>query len=107
MDVVGGAPRSSIVEQSDREIKSDNRREIMREKKTIKQEIWSFTEGARNDRLDRCNGCKDEGSSARRRFSFVNRDAAGATSASPRLSRVGTKQRGKKNSIPSVAISRK
>lgn len=42
---------------------------------------------------------KDEGSSARRRFSFVNRDAAGATSASSRLSRVETKQRGK-NSIP-------
>lgn len=36
MDVVGGAPRSSIVEQSDREIKSDNRREIMREKKNDK-----------------------------------------------------------------------
>lgn len=39
---------------------------------------------------------KDEGSSARRRFSFVNRDAAGATSASSRLSRAETKQRGKK-----------
>lgn len=53
--MIGGAPRSSIVQQA-WESKLDNQREkYVGKKKNMTRHTWSFTEGARNDRLDRCN----------------------------------------------------